>query len=221
MNIKEVEKEVGIRKANIRYYEEQGLITPQRNSENNYRDYCGEDIKCLKKIKALRLLGISVSEIKALQAGGESLTEAISKRILEIEDEMSGLGELKEMCQIFLKLNQTYETLDPTLLDTRESLSFKKGATFMRTDRSRNYEEAYHRSTKILTFYVLLVMLPTSSNLQNLLHYSLPDWMRMLGIAGTLLAGIAGLIFYILMYRQKRREREESEIDLSIRASQH
>lgn len=217
MNIKEVEKEVGIRKANIRYYEEQGLITPHRNAENNYRDYSGEDILCLKKIKALRILGISVSEIKTLQSGGESLQEAVSKRISEIEEEMGELGELKDMCQIFLKLDQSYETMDPSLLDSRESLSFKKGASFMKTDRSKNYEKAYQRSTKILMFYGLLVMLPTSSNIQHLLHYSLPEWMRWLGTGGTWLAGIASLTFYLLMYRQKRIEQEKAEMDLIMR----
>ena len=37
MKIKDVEKQVGISKANIRFYEEEGLIHPARNQENNYR----------------------------------------------------------------------------------------------------------------------------------------------------------------------------------------
>lgn len=221
MNIKEAEKEVGIRKANIRYYEEQGLITPHRNSDNNYRDYCEEDIICLKKIKALRMLGISVAEIRELKTGGESLNEVVSKRISEIEGEIDELGEIKEMCGIFLKLDQTYETMDPSLLDMRESLSFKKGALFMKTDRSKNYEKAYQRSIKILTFYALLVMLPTSLNSQHLLHYSLPEWMRLLGMGGTILGGSAAAVFYLLMYRQKRKERERSEIELSLKTGKH
>ncbi len=35
MRIKEVEEKDGIRKANIRYYEEAGLITPSRDRDNN------------------------------------------------------------------------------------------------------------------------------------------------------------------------------------------
>ena len=85
MNIKEVEKEVGIRKANIRYYEEQGLVTPMRNAENNYRDYSEEDVICLKKIKVLRLLGISVAEIKAVQNRDTALNTVVQSRISEIE----------------------------------------------------------------------------------------------------------------------------------------
>ena len=33
MKIKDVEKQVGISKANIRFYEEEGLIHPARNQE--------------------------------------------------------------------------------------------------------------------------------------------------------------------------------------------
>ena len=39
MNIKEVEKVTGLTKANIRFYEEEGLVCPKRNEQNNYRIY--------------------------------------------------------------------------------------------------------------------------------------------------------------------------------------
>ncbi|MDD6201101.1 MAG: MerR family transcriptional regulator, partial [Firmicutes bacterium] len=39
MKIKEVEALAGIPKKNIRFYEEQGLLLPKRDSENGYRDY--------------------------------------------------------------------------------------------------------------------------------------------------------------------------------------
>ena len=39
MNIKEVEERTGISRQNIRYYEKQGLLHPERNLENDYRVY--------------------------------------------------------------------------------------------------------------------------------------------------------------------------------------
>ena len=45
MKINEVEAQVGITKKNIRFYEEQGLLSPRRNSENGYRDYGEEEVK--------------------------------------------------------------------------------------------------------------------------------------------------------------------------------
>ena len=54
MKIKDVEKQVGISKANIRFYEEEGLIHPARNQENNYREYSEADVEQLQEIKKLR-----------------------------------------------------------------------------------------------------------------------------------------------------------------------
>lgn len=47
MKINEAEELLGISKANIRFYEKQGLLTPGR-SENRYRDYSGKDIDRLR-----------------------------------------------------------------------------------------------------------------------------------------------------------------------------
>ena len=52
MNIREVEQLTGLKKANIRYYEEEGLIKPQRNEQNNYREYSPADVEILEKIKS-------------------------------------------------------------------------------------------------------------------------------------------------------------------------
>ena len=56
MTIKEVEEKVGIKKTNIRFYEEAGLLRPERSKENNYRIYSQADVDILEKIKFLRSL---------------------------------------------------------------------------------------------------------------------------------------------------------------------
>ena len=45
MKIKEVEELVGLARSNIRYYERQGLLHPERDQENSYREYTEEDIE--------------------------------------------------------------------------------------------------------------------------------------------------------------------------------
>ena len=72
MTIKEIEAETGLPRANVRYYESEGLITPERK-ENGYRVYSREDAQELMKIKLLRQLGLSVETIKALQQGNEDV----------------------------------------------------------------------------------------------------------------------------------------------------
>ena len=63
MTIKEIEALSGMSRANIRYYEAEGFLSPERR-ENGYRDYSEEDLETLKRIKLLRLLGVSLADIK-------------------------------------------------------------------------------------------------------------------------------------------------------------
>ena len=50
MTIKEVEELSNMTRANIRFYEKEGLITPQRDS-NGYRNYTEQDVDILKRIR--------------------------------------------------------------------------------------------------------------------------------------------------------------------------
>ena len=76
MNIKEAEEETGITRQNIRFYEKKGLIQPERNKENDYRQYSEEDIKRLKTIKMLRKLDFPVEDIKEVLEGNTDFTQA-------------------------------------------------------------------------------------------------------------------------------------------------
>ena len=73
MNIKDVERITGLKKANIRYYEQEGLLQPKRNGQNNYREYDQQNIETLERIKLLRLLEVPVFQIQALQKGETTL----------------------------------------------------------------------------------------------------------------------------------------------------
>ena len=72
MQIKHVEELVGITRKNIRFYEDQGLLSPRR-ADNGYREYHEEEIKRLKQIKILRKLSIPIEEIKRVFDGECSL----------------------------------------------------------------------------------------------------------------------------------------------------
>ncbi len=57
MKIKELETVLSISRSNIRFYEKQGLFSPERK-DNNYREYTEQDIEALKKIIVLRKWGL-------------------------------------------------------------------------------------------------------------------------------------------------------------------
>ena len=69
MKIYQVEELVGITKKNIRFYEDEGLLNPKRNPQNDYRDYSLEDVHRLERIKLLRKLSVPIEEIRLLLDG--------------------------------------------------------------------------------------------------------------------------------------------------------
>lgn len=78
MTIKEMEECSGMTRANIRFYEVQGLLSPARMN-NGYRDYTEHDLEILKRIKLLRALHMSLEDIKSLHNGEQNLTDVLQK----------------------------------------------------------------------------------------------------------------------------------------------
>ena len=85
MTVKELEQALGMSRANIRFYEKEGLLSPLR-LENGYRDYTPDDLETLRKIKLLRQLQVSVEDIRALQQGGKELTALLAAQ----EEDLGG-----------------------------------------------------------------------------------------------------------------------------------
>lgn len=95
MKIKELEKLLSISRSNVRFYEKQGLFSPERR-DNNYREYTEKDVNALKRIIILRKMGFTVEEIKLIQKNELPFTEATENARRRIEDEIEQLnGSLK------------------------------------------------------------------------------------------------------------------------------
>lgn len=65
MRIGEAAERLGITPRTIKYYEELGLLTPER-SGGNYRDYDEEDLERLERIRNMQKLGFSLAGIQEL-----------------------------------------------------------------------------------------------------------------------------------------------------------
>ena len=76
----EIQKETGLTRKAIEYYEDKGLINPQK-SENGYRDYSIKDLEILKKVSIFRKLGMSISYIyQCISSGGNSLSSVLREK---------------------------------------------------------------------------------------------------------------------------------------------
>lgn len=111
MNIKLVETLTGMTRSNIRFYETEGFIQPERLS-NGYREYSDEDIEILKRIKLLRSLNLPLNEIKALHNGTNDLLETLNQHIQNLEKEINELNQNSNICKKMVIDNVTYHTLN-------------------------------------------------------------------------------------------------------------
>ena len=112
MTIKDIEERSGLPRANIRYYEGEGLLSPTR-SPNGYRDYSEDDLATLMKVKLLRELGCSLEEIAALQREEAALDHVLERRLAALEGEAVSLERAKVICAKLRADGATYATLDP------------------------------------------------------------------------------------------------------------
>ena len=129
MFINEVENIVKLSKKAIRYYEQEGLINPERNQNNDYRQYTEEDLNKLKIIKFLRELGVPISDLKKLNNHELSLQECLKDRITKIENEEGNYHKVKNMCLEIIKANDTYENIDITNYFQNINILNKEGFT--------------------------------------------------------------------------------------------
>ena len=111
MTIKDMEFQTGLARANIRYYESEGLIAPVR-AENGYREYSQEDAETLLRVKLLRALGMTVGQIKSLVRGETDLDTALSARIAAIQKEKAELDRAGEIAGRLRQAHAQFQTLD-------------------------------------------------------------------------------------------------------------
>lgn len=112
MTIKEVEARTGLARANIRYYEDQGFFSAARG-ENGYRNYSGENVETLLKVKLFRQLGFSLEDIHDLQRGDQRLETALLRREEGLDREQLDLDRAARLCRELREERADFATLDP------------------------------------------------------------------------------------------------------------
>ena len=133
MKINEVEKATGIRDANIRFYEKEGLISPSRGS-NGYREYSESDVRRIEQIKVLRLLEIPIPVIRKLLEDEVSLRQVLEERLEDMEIETKRLGELRSSCENILSSNLDVADLNEDILSGGRSAWSSRLDTIIKED---------------------------------------------------------------------------------------
>lgn len=104
-DIHQVCQMLGTTSRTLRYYEEKGLITCERESQSSRRCFTMEQTECVRNILTLRTLGLSLKSIAALQTHDTTLKEAVLLRRAEIEAcTQQKLHELSRLNEALLQL---------------------------------------------------------------------------------------------------------------------
>ena len=211
MKINEVEALAGISKKNIRFYEEQGLLSPRRNSENGYRDYGENEVAVLRRIKVLRKLGVPIEEIRQMLTGAHTVSDGIRRHMITLERERRNLDQSIELCRELQNLDIPVSSLDAeALLSQMEQL--EQGGTSFQDKHAQDIRVRYVAPVVIT---VLMVALMTAlSSMLLWAFFSQPEqappvWILLL-IVGLFAAVGVGVV---LALAQRIREIGKGEID--------
>lgn len=112
MTIKELESKTGMTRANIRFYEGEGLLAPKR-LDNGYRDYSEEDARTLGKIKLLRQIGLDIDTIRKVQRGALTLEQALFAQQTRLEGDRVLIERAAQVCRELEQSGVEYSALDP------------------------------------------------------------------------------------------------------------
>lgn len=102
MTTHEIEEMLGIAKQTLIYYEKEGFITPQRDS-NNYRNYLKKELDILELILLLRSMEISIDEIKLILNNQLSIRDALKTKKEFIENTKIQLEDIDQKINNYIK----------------------------------------------------------------------------------------------------------------------
>ena len=87
----------------IRYYERQGLVTPESRTKSGYRQYGRESLRRVKLIRKAQALGFSLTEIaQLLQFGGSqdaTKADVLGLTARKIAEQRVKIRDLEELLQ--------------------------------------------------------------------------------------------------------------------------
>lgn len=144
MTIKEAQAQSGVSAENIRFYEKEGLLSPARDKGNDYRQYSPEDIRTLRRIRALRMLDMPLPEIRAVLAGSRSPGDAAAAQLERLEDRAERLHAAIDLCRELSSLSSLSQLDEDALLAQMDQPAHRGGFFRQWTDDYRRALRAEH-----------------------------------------------------------------------------
>ena len=208
MKINQAAELAGITSKNIRFYEDQGLVTPARDASNGYRDYSMEDVERLCRIKLLRMLGVSCENIRRLQSGELDFDRCMDDHIAELEKTSSNIEHMKTMCRVLRdEVDSLSEIKASVYLERMKELE-KGGAKFVNarmTDMRKRKTGAIISAIAVISFLILV--------LGTMLYFDASDPAPKGVIAFFIIVGVVIAVSIGYVLKQRLDEVRKGEID--------
>lgn len=178
MKISEAAEKTGVSRPAIRYYESLGLMRPSRE-DNSYREYSEEDIRRLRKISALRRIGISLNDIRLLIDGKGSLPEVLNANIAALSEKIQDLSGAMQISQELLQSGGSFESFDESACLQEIHAGERQGRKFAEvSEETRDFNRKWIRH---------------ADDMHQEYRYN-----RSTVLAGLILTAIAALCWYLL-----------------------
>ncbi|AVX05392.1 Cu(I)-responsive transcriptional regulator [Maritalea myrionectae] len=134
MNIGNAAEATSLPTKTIRYYEDIGLIKPDR-AENGYRDYSDDDVHRLRFLQRSRSLGFTIEECRTLLSlyDDEGRASADVKRIArekiqKVDEKIAELQSLRSTLKVLVKNCHGDQRPDCPILDDLAGRNTAKSA---------------------------------------------------------------------------------------------
>ena len=161
MKISEVMEITSLTKKAINYYEENGLISPNVNSSNNYREYSKEDIDKLMQIATLRQLDLSIKDIKIIIQNPGMLKDKFKQKLIKVNNEVKRLEKSKTILKSCLNtlndsnINLSQLTKQLSVLNKSLEMDERSRNGFMKRQLQRIFPGNFGRMLIIQYSYFL------------------------------------------------------------------
>ena len=158
MKINELEDLLGVTRSTVRYYEDEGLVTPPR-TENGYREYGDEEVQVLQKIIVMRKLGVGVPEIRELINGKADLHDVLEQNIEKLRKDQQNIESAIEMCSELEADADDWDSIDPPKYLKNIYEGEQNGAHFAKAG-----EISFRQLNLAITLIGFLAVVPTPQN---------------------------------------------------------
>jgi DNA-binding transcriptional MerR regulator len=120
MNVNDLARRAGVAPHVVRYYTQRGLLEPQRNARNGYREYAPADLYRLRFICRAKLVGFTLGDIDLILRDADAgaapcpkVRRLVQRRANDNEEGLAAAARLQARIRAAMELWETMPDRPP------------------------------------------------------------------------------------------------------------